>query len=200
MSPERRWFISQRWLELEGEGRTNVLRVLAVAAYYAVHLMGYLGSAEQNAGLALFHNRVTEISFCWLILSLLVLVCLQRHYFPAGLKYFTAVVDTLLVTVLASLGNGPESPIVLAYFLILATAALRFSLRLVWTTTFATALGYLVLVGKKDPIWFDENHTTPVVTQLITLLSLGLTGLCLGQIIRRVRALVLKLATAEAQA
>jgi hypothetical protein len=72
-------------------------------------------------------------------------------------------------------------------FLVIATAALRFSLPLVWTITLGAMFCYLVLVGAKDQTWFDPVHDTPVVDQLAMLLSLGLTGIVIGQVLRRVR-------------
>jgi hypothetical protein len=81
---------------------------------------------------------------------------------------------------------------VLGYFLIIALSALRFSLGLVWFTTLGVMVGYWLLVGLEDAKtsrWFDSQHAVPPVTQLITLLSLGLTGIVIGQVVRRVKAL-----------
>ena len=44
-------------------------------------------------------------------------------------------------------------------------------------------------VGRTDPTWFDKDHVVPPATQLITLLSLGLSGVVIGQVVRRVRAI-----------
>jgi hypothetical protein len=183
---ERRWFILERWQEFEGEGRTNLLRVVALAGYYAVHL----GTVEKSASLVSFHQQATMLTAGWLFLSLAVLVCLQRRYLPTGLKYVTTLVDLLLVTSLAALGSGPASPLVVVYFLIIVSAALRFSLGLIWMATLTALVCYLALVGLADKTWFDANHTTPVVTQLTMLLSLGMTGIILGQIMRRVRRMM----------
>jgi hypothetical protein len=94
-----------------------------------------------------------------------------------------------LLTALASLGSGPASPLVLGYGLIIAMAALRFSLGLVWFSTASSLLGYLSLVGLVDKTWFDSQHVVPPLTQLVTLLSLALTGVVIGQVVRRVRLL-----------
>jgi hypothetical protein len=79
---------------------------------------------------------------------------------------------------------------VLAYFLILSLAALRFSLGLVWFATLASMAGYEALVGVEDAKvsrWFDAYHAVPPATQLVTLLSLAMTGVVLGQVVRQVR-------------
>jgi hypothetical protein len=75
------------------------------------------------------------------------------------------------------------------YPLLIALAALRFSTPLVWFSTLAAMLGYWSLVGIADKKWFDPDHAVPVVTQLVTLVSLAITGLVLGEVVRRVRAM-----------
>jgi hypothetical protein len=48
----------------------------------------------------------------------------------------------------------------------------------------------LALVGLEDiktSRWFDEQHAVPPATQLITLVSLALTGIIVGQVVRRVK-------------
>jgi hypothetical protein len=187
LSPDRRWFIVGRWQEYEGEGRTNLLRVLAIAGFYANHLLWYLNLGTPGEADRQFHRLATLIAAAWLFLSLGVLVALQRHYLPSVLKYATTTLDLLLLTAIAWLGSGPASPLIHGYFLIIAAAALRFSLPLVWSCTLGAMVCYLVLVGAKDKTWFDAQHATPVVDQLTMLLSLGLTGIVIGQVIRRVR-------------
>ena len=184
---DRPWFILSRWQEYEGEGRTNLLRVLAIAAYYAVHLVTYLSQAEPTDDDRTFHRLATLIAAAWLFLALAILVSLQRRYLPAALKYASTGMDLLLLTALAWLGRGPQSPLVLGYFVIIAAAALRFSLPLVWISTVGAMAGYMVLVGGNDATWFDPVHDTPVAQQLTTLLSLGLSGMVLCQVLRRFR-------------
>jgi hypothetical protein len=105
---------------------------------------------------------------------------------------------------LAAIFSGPFSALVLAYFLILAMAALRFSLGLVWFATVASMLGYWSLVGledRKTSRWFDDQHAVPPLTQMLTLLTLAMTGVVLGQVIRQVKRMAIdyaqRLAAAE---
>jgi hypothetical protein len=194
---DRRWFIASRWQEYEGEGRTNLLRVLAIAAFYANHLLWYLQLAEPSEADVRFHRLATLIAAGWVFLSLAVLVALQRRYLPAGLKYATTAADLLLLTALAWLGKGPDSALVNGYFLAIAAAALRFSLPLVWCSTLGSMFCYLVLVGAKDKTWFDPQHDTPVVQQLAVLLSLMWLGIVIGQVLRRVRSVAQEYAASE---
>jgi hypothetical protein len=126
------------------------------------------------------------------MVALTISMCLRLRIFPAALKYLSTACDIVLLTALASLGRGAFSPLVLVFFLIIALAALRFSVGLVWFATAGGMLGYLALVGLEDmktSRWFDAQHAVPPATQLITLLSLALTGIIVGQVVRRVKGM-----------
>lgn len=187
---DRQWYIVGRWQEYEGEGRANLLRIVAIGAFYAVQLVHFYGLSERSEEQIKFHQSATALAVAWSLSSLAVLLCLRRRIFPAALKFFSTGSDVVFLTTLASLGSGPSSPLVYAYFLIIVLAGLRFSLRLVWFTTLASMAGYMALVGHADRDgWFNEEHAVEPVTQLVMLLSLALTGIMLGQVIRRVRGL-----------
>lgn len=194
---DRQWFIVGRWQEFEGESRANLLRIVAIGAFYIVQLVHFYGFSDQGDVARQFHQRATAVAVAWTMVSLAVMLCLRRQIFPAALKYCTTACDLLLLTALASLAAGPHSPLVLAYFLIIALAALRFSLGLVWMATLGSMLGYWLLVGIEDgknSQWFDSQHAVAPVEQLITLVSLGLTGVVIGQVVRRVKALAMEYA------
>lgn len=186
---ERQWFIIGRWQEYEGEQRANLLRIVAIGAFYTVQLLQFYAFSNQGAAQADFHKQATAIAVAWTMAALAVMLCLRRQIFPAALKFCSTACDVLLLTALASLGGGPTSPMVFAYPLIIALATLRFSVSLVWFSTLASMLGYLSLVGLADKKWFDPDHAVPVVTQLVTLLGLAMTGLILGQVVRQVKAM-----------
>jgi len=185
----RQWFIVGRWQEYEGEGRANLLRVLALVAFYCVQLVDHHFMQERSADERQFHQAVTAIAAGWTLMALAVHVALRRQVFPAALKYVSTFGDLVFLTALLLVGSGPASPLVFAFFPIVALAALRFSLGLVRAATLAAMALYLGIVGAKDPTWFDSQHTTPVVQQLVVLLSLGISGLVAGQVIRRVRGM-----------
>ena len=189
---DRQWYIVGRWEELGGEARVNLLRIIAVGAFYCVQLAQHFLLSQPTADSTRFHQQATAIAVAWTLVALAVLLSLRLRIFPAALKYISAACDLVLLTVLASLAAGPSSPLVLAYFLVIALAALRFSLGLVWFSTLGAMAGYWLLVGLADAKtsrWFDEQHAVPPATQLITLLSLGLTGVIIGQVVRRVKSL-----------
>jgi hypothetical protein len=190
---ERQWYIAGRWQEYEGEGRANLLRIIAVAVFYAVELVNNHGL---NLGILelprvehvdrSFHLAVTALAGTWTFLALAVAYCLRRRIFPSGLKYLSSGVDIVLLTWILVLANGPRSPLVVGYFLIPCLAALRFSLRLVWFTTAGAAAGYLVLLAYAS--WFSSRNIRVERYQQITfVLALVLCGVIVGQVLRRVR-------------
>lgn len=191
---DRQWFIVSRWQELQGEARANLLRSAAVAAFYLVELLHYhaldLGFLHLPEVLdRRLHLALTALVVAWAALAVGVQVCLQLRIFPAWLKYLSTGGDVLLLTCVLLVGSGPRSPLVVAYFLLLALAALRFSLGLIWFTTIACAAGYLCVLGYAR--WFAEGRdlAVPRFHQLLFLLGLALTGVILGQVVRRIRAL-----------
>jgi hypothetical protein len=197
-SAEQDWYIVGRWQEFEGEGRANLLRLVGIAAFYAVELINYHGlhlSFLQMPPVVdrSFHLAVTFLTVAWAMLCLSVLLCRQQRIFPSWLKYISTGCDLLLLTAILTLADGPRSPLVIVYFLIIALAALRFSLPLIWFATAGAVGGYLFLLGFARwghiPGWVRPDTTVPRYHQIIFLLSLVLTGVVIGQAIRRVRSL-----------
>ena len=192
---ERQWFIAGRWQEYEGEARANLLRVLAVATFYAIHLISYHGlrlgvlevprAEDVNRS---FHLAVTALAAVWTLTALAVALCLRQHFFPAGMKFASTAMDLVLLTWILLLGDGPRSSLIVGYFLVIGLAGLRFNLPLVWFATAGAAGGYLFLLGYAR--WFtDRDLRMPRYQQLIVLLALVWSGILLGQLLRRVRSL-----------
>ena len=192
---QRQWFIVGRWQEFEGEARANLLRIIGIGAFYLVELANYHGlrpgALELNRVEGVdrpFHQAVTALAVAWTLASLGVHFCLRRQIFPASLKYLSTAADVIFLTAILMLADGPRSVLVVGYFLVVALAALRFSLRLVWFATLGSMGGYLYLLGYAK--WFADpsrNLRIERYQQLIFLLALGLTGIVLGQVVRRVR-------------
>ncbi len=184
---DRQWYIVGRRQEYEGEARANLFRVIAVAGFYAVQLVNFSFLSSHTAANLAFQRTITLVCAAWLFIALAVLVAQLRKFFPPLLKHFSVCADLLLVTATCSAGSGPASPLVFVFFLIIAMAALRFSLSLIWTTTTGAIACYLFLLGQADSSWFDDVHVIPVVNQMVIMLCMALTGIVLGQMIRRVR-------------
>lgn len=196
-SPNWQWFVVGRWQEYAGEARANLIRIVAVGAFYILELINYYAIGQQSAEYVAFHRTATALAVAWTLMSLGILLCLRQQIFPPALKYISTAADIVLLTCLAlaveGSTGGPASPLVFAYFLIIALSGLRFSLSLVWMATLGSMVAYLVLVAAVDRrehgAWFDNDHAVPPIEQLMVLLSLALTGVIVGQIVRRVRAM-----------
>ncbi len=192
----RQWFIVGRWQEYDGELRANLLRIIGIGAFYGVELLNRYGV---NLGFVhlepvvneKFHQVVTLIAAGWVMVALATLFCLRTQIFPPLLKFATTTADIVFLTGLLMIADGPRSPLVIGYFLVIVLAALRLQLRLVWFASVGSMLGYLWLLGFVK--WFDQREVKiealPRYHQIIFLLGLALTGIALGQLIRRVRAM-----------
>jgi hypothetical protein len=108
------------------------------------------------------------------------------------MKFVTTACDLVLLTAVLTVANGPRSPLVVAYFLVIALAALRLSLPLIWLATLGAMAGYLFLLDFVDYYVAADRSATmsvPRYFQLIVLVALALEGVILGQLIRRVRTM-----------
>lgn len=194
---DRQWLVIGRWQEYAGEARANLLRIAGIGSFYAIELINYhglhLGPLDLPATVDLaFHEKATALVAAWTLMALATLVCLRLRIFPDWLKYFTTLGDVVLLSLMLMMADGPRSPLVVGYFLVIALATLRFQVRLIWCTTVASMIGYLWVA-----LWAvfraDSNLvpdlSVPRYYQLIMLLALALTGIVLGQVIRRVRAM-----------
>jgi hypothetical protein len=124
--------------------------------------------------------------------ALVTLVCLRRQFFPPVAKFITTACDLGLLTAVLAIANGPRSPLVVAYFLIIALAALRLSPRLIAMATLGSIAGYLFLLGYVKYCASADRAaemSVPRYYQLIVLVALALAGIILGQVIRQVRTM-----------
>ncbi len=201
---DRSWYITQRWQQYAGEARVNLLRIASVGIFYLIHLWHYFGTAGKlpNWGVLQlskeavvderFHTLVTLLALAWVMLAAAVHICLQMRHFPAWLPYASTAGDLVFLTGMLSIASGPRSALVAGYFLIVAMTALRFDLKLVRLATIGGMVGYLCVLGvAKWPATFGREATldisVPRYHQLMTLAALALTGIIIGQAVRRVR-------------
>lgn len=179
-SGERQWYIAGRWQEYEGESRANLLRVAGIAVFYLLELL------NRGNVTPLFHFAVTALAAAWLLTAWAVHVCLHRRVFPEAMKYLSTGVDLLLLTCLLLLGDGPRSPLLVGYFFLLTLAGLRFSVNLVRFATLGAMLSYCAVA--RQAVWLRPAFAASANYELLVLAALGLSGVALGQILRRVRA------------
>ena len=202
-SPDHQWAITERWQQYEGELRTNILRMGSIALFYSIHLVRYLSAQADGVSQALqfdngpvpreFHIKVTLIVAAWTALAGAIHFGLSHRKFPRWLPYGTTCLDLVMLTCVLLISNGPRSPMVNGYFLILTLAALRLDLRLVRLATIGAVAGYVCLLGlAKWPAAFGQpglDLQVPRYHQMVVIASLVVAGILLGQVVRRVRVL-----------
>ncbi len=192
---DRSWYIIGRCQEYWGEGRANLLRIIGIVAFYSVELanrtgfrLGFFEMPRIESVDRPFHLAVTALAVVWTMTALAVQLCLRRQVFPAALKFLSTGADIVLMTCVLCVSNGPRSPLIVGYFLIVALAALRFSLPLVWFATVGSMLGYLAVLGHAK--WFAARDLrVPRYHEVMFLLALALTGITIGQVLRQLRTM-----------
>lgn len=190
------WHATQRWQQYDGEFRANVLRIVCLGVFYTIHFWHYyqpfglleLGEAPSKG----FHQAATLLVATWVLMAFVVNQCLRNQIFPKWLSHVTVATDMALLTAILCLGGGLQSPLVVGYPLVLILAALRFHLPLIRMATGAACFGYLfVCAAARWPQLIGGQQIGRVARydQLMTLMAILLSGIMLGQFIRRFRAM-----------
>lgn len=196
------WYVTERWQHLDGEFRSNYCRGLAIGVFYCIHLLHYsrpLGMFELDAQpSAMFHRCVTLIAAIWILMSIGIDLCLRNRVFPRWLPFAATAVDVILVTSVLGLGGGQQSPLVLGYLLVVILAAMRANLQLIRFATVVAMVGYLLVMAlAKWPGLFGipPIGRVPRYAQVMTLAAIAVSGIMLGQLIRRFRHMANHFAT-----
>lgn len=192
---DRPWFIAGRWEAYRAEVTVNLIRLSAVAAFYTIELINHfgvnLGAIElfpRNRN-EVFHRVATALCAAWVLMAAGVHVCLRRRIFPEGLAYVATGLDAVLLSAMIAVADGPRSPLVAGYFLVVAGSGLRFRPGLVGFATAASVVGYLGVLVYSEYVATDRMIDIPRYRQLMTLTALVLAGVIQGQATRRARAL-----------
>jgi hypothetical protein len=199
LAPSDPWLAVRRVEEWAGEVRVNRIRIIAIVVFYARHLIDmYMRHDVGFGGLTYaarrYHAQATAVVIAWSVFAIVLHLLLSRRRVMPAMKFVAVAFDLLMITLLGIIAGGPRSPLLLLYFVIIASAALRLSLPLAWTATLGAWAGYAavmmyyawVLIG------WDKYYATPELRiprgeQAIFILSLGAAGLMAGQVVRQVR-------------
>ncbi|MCC6491728.1 MAG: hypothetical protein IT424_01765 [Pirellulales bacterium] len=201
-SAERNWYITQRWQQYEGEARANLLRIAAVGVFYLLHLWNYAASqgrlptwapgqlSEPGSISGRFHLMATLLALAWGLGAATIHLCLRNQVFPRWISSASTLLDLVLLTSVLLMADGPRSPLVVGYFLVISLAALRFSLRTVQLATVGSLIGYVCVLGMaKWPSTFgraaDADLRVSRYEQLVMVAAMALAGVFIGQALRR---------------
>ena len=195
-----RKYITDRWLEYEGELRAGLLRVVLISCFYVLELFTFLSAAQVDQAAQQFHRQATYLSAAWVLVSLAALVAIARQYLPAWLKYVTSGLDIVLLTAVAWFGSGAASPLVCLYLLLVVMSGLRGSLKLIWFTTILALLAYVGLLLLPVPPLGDggavdgamKRLALPIKPIAVMVVALGIAaaGVVTGQLVRMLKQIV----------
>lgn len=190
MDNQEAWFITERWQEYEGEIRVSHIRLLGIFVFYMIELLNFyglhLGFLELPSVVNTdFHAIVSILALGWSLVSFGVIFCIRKHFFPRKLMYISTTLDFCFLLELLILADGPKSPLLPIFFLLLALAAIRFNLRLMRFSSGVAILAYTLLT-----LFTKINHpenSVPIYHQIIFIASLLLMGIFSGQSIRSLK-------------
>jgi hypothetical protein len=196
--PDNHWEDARRVAAWAGEARVNLVRAVALAAFYAHHLFYVYVRSDDPTVRGPFNAAVSIVVLGWFLAVVVLYVCLSRRWAPPALKYVATAWDLLLLTALLVVNpDGPRSPLMYLYFVLVAASPLRLSLPLVYATTLGAAagaaavLGYYVFYRVGAAAYYDPEKGLRLsrTAEVIYLLSLLTTGLLAGQVVRQARQL-----------
>ena len=181
--------VVQRREDFRGEARANVLRVVSIGVFYLIELVNRYGV---NLGVIeippvrdeTFHRSITALASAWVLMALAIHLLLIARRFPPWLKYLTTALDGILLTMVLLVAEGPRSPLVMGYALIIAMSAFRLNAALSQFATCVAVSGYLGLIATV----YLETHrdvTVPRYVELFTIAALSLIGVSVCMSIHR---------------
>lgn len=136
------------------------------------------------------HCIVMGIVAAWAALSYLCQVWLQydnRSLYP---NLGNVVTDVTLLTAALGISAGPVSALLVVYPLLITASGLWFRVSLVWITTLATSIGFLVLLSIKPEMVAGKAELGNYAHYpLLVLTVLTMVGAATAYQVKRVRAL-----------
>jgi len=173
---ESAWWVFQRVQNVNSARHVNLVRTCAVAVFYVVHLANYFSITAPNDDQKQTHVFASVIFAAWSVICVAIFLAYFSKHLPNYAKFLTTLSDLLLLTGAIAIGAGTNSWLVVGYFLIIASSAIRFDARLILMSTVVSIVCYIALVGIQDKKWFDSEHQTPLSTIAIIVTSLALAG------------------------
>jgi serine/threonine-protein kinase len=157
--------------------------LVALVVFYLNHLT-LLGVDAPGEG-GSFHWFVTGLVLCWAAGAVAFHGLAQRPGWRSAAVYGWAAMDVLLFSAFLLRADGPKSALLVGLLILIAGAALRFRLALVWFVTGLCVLSYAGLVA--DTFWRRPEFRVPTKNTVLFVLSLAMMGLIMHLVLRRVR-------------
>jgi hypothetical protein len=177
-----------------GDWKSNRIRLAAVALFTLNEIINYhvLHVVDLR-----FHVGSLLIVALWVVATALFTILLREHIWPRAISYVIVATDVLLLTWLLFLGDGPRSPLVVLYFLVIALAGVRVDPAVCLFAGAATTLGYgavLEFTKRQKP-----EFLVPPTHAVIVALALLLMGVIMAHLVARALSLLNAAMTQESR-
>jgi hypothetical protein len=191
MNDERAWADARRVESWAGEFRINLIRLVAIAGFYGYHLLDtYLLRPGDEEVAGRYHTQITVLALAWAVGALAMHLYLVNRWVPAALKYIATTWDLVMVTALLMIGQDPHNLLTVLYVVVIAAAALRLALPLIYASTIGSMFGFLFFHGYiRYWLEWETPRRLSHAQQTLFLLALAVTGLIAGQVVRQARRL-----------
>ena len=155
----------------------------ALGVFYAMHLVCWWVLELPGEGGA-FHWTLTAMVSVWAAGAWAFQRLAVRSGLDVAVLYGWSALDVVLFTGVLTIANGPTSPLIIGYLLLIAGAGLRFRIRLVWCVAILSIVGYVSMV--LDARWYRPHLQAEPHTHFYFLLSMVVMALIMHLVLRRV--------------
>src|SRR5882672_3301761 len=177
------------WLQRKetwwGDAKANRIRLVALALFTVNECVNYylLHVVDKR-----FHIGSLLLVALWFVMACIFGLLLRFHYLPRSSPYVMASADLLLLSWLLCFADGPKSPLVAVYFLIIGLSGIRLNPVVALYTSGGAAFCYLsVLEFTKRQ---KPEFLVPIFHAVIIVISLLLMGFIMAHLISRVLSLL----------
>ena len=157
---------------------------LALGVFYANEWL--LFAVQEDVDLP-FHLRITALVATWGLGAWALQLAVERSERSERVRYAWSCFDVVLLTLVLLVADGPSSPLVMAYPLLVLAAAFRWRLRLVLFVTAACLVSYGALVA--DAALRRPALRPAADESLVLIVALSCTALMTAALVRRMRGL-----------
>lgn len=175
--------VARRVYAIEAEARINLLRLVGVAVFFTLHVVNRAfvgldaGRVVDLGGtkVPVFDTVAISVAVAWAGAAGAVLLLLRTRFVSRVVGPMVTLADVLFLSILVLVGNGPTSPMLYAFPLVIAVTGLRGRSADVWLATVATTAAYGLAIGAA--LRFHPSFMPPTHHILFVVASLGLMGL-----------------------
>jgi hypothetical protein len=158
-----------------------------LAVFYVMHLICWWVLQLPGEGGA-FHGTLTAMVLLWAAGAWVFQRLAVRSGLNVAVLYGWTALDVIMFTGVLTIANGPTSPLIIGYLLLIAGAALRYRIRLVWFVAILSMIGYCGIVW--DARWHRPHLQAQPHTQFYLLLSMVVMAVIMHLVLRKVSRLV----------